>query len=110
MQNWDIYEKLRIRLPKVTHLLLHLDPLEGPVDANVVLAHLPHMHPDFFLAKDVGGHFLRFFKLCEYRATPATFIFVNSKLAYVGEQHITCDVNYVPELIRTALEDPRFAK
>jgi hypothetical protein len=109
INNWDIYDKLRMRLPKATHMLLHIDSTNGPFTTDTVLGHLPHVHPDFLLAKDVADHFYHYFLKCEYRFCPATFIFVNSKLAYVGEQHITCDINHFPELIETALEDPLFA-
>jgi hypothetical protein len=106
---FDAYDRLRSRLPTATHLILHLDAHEGLFSTDTVLAHLPHMHPDFLQAKDVDGFFFKYFKQCEYLLSPATFIYVNSKLAYVGVQHITCDLNYFPELIRSSQEDPRFA-
>jgi hypothetical protein len=106
---FDAYERLRSRLPLATHMILHFDAHKGPFTTDTVLAYLPHMHPDFLQAKDVNGLFYNYFKECEYTASPATFIYVNSKLAYVGEQHITCNLNFFPELIRSAQEDPRFA-
>jgi hypothetical protein len=109
-KNWNAYESLCLKLPKAKHMILHLDTRHGPFSTDAILKSLPYMHPSFLLAKDVDGHFYRFFRQCEYLMTPATFIFVNSKLAYVGPQHITCDINYFPDLIETALENPLFAK
>jgi hypothetical protein len=107
---WNAYEELCLRLPSATHMILHVDGRQGPFSRNVICKCLPYLHQKFLLAKDVEGHFYRFFKQCQYLLSPATFIFVNSKLAYVGEQHITCNVNYFPELVQNALRDPLFSK
>jgi hypothetical protein len=106
---YDACETLRSRLPTATHMILHFDARRGPFTTDTFVAHLPHMHPDFLQAKDVDGFFSSYYKKCEYRLSPATFIYVNSKLAYVGEHHITCNLNYFPKLIRSAQENPQFA-